>query len=151
MRFHVPRQAGELADLAVVGLAQLRGRTEPSVSLVSNSRSDSRTVLLSRKAAGSDAISPETSTWPTGNPATTGSTGSSSTSAVRIVGPLSVVPDSPRSGSLPQGSRDPADGVIVQTGLSDASLAAPAGEGWRQRGRNEGTSLRQDAGYDEKC
>ena len=87
MRFHVPRQAGELADLAVVGLAQLRGRTEPSVSLVSNSRSDSRTVLLSRKAAGSDAISPETFTWPIGNPATTWSTGSSSTSAVRIVGP----------------------------------------------------------------
>src|SRR6266849_6081734 len=24
-------------------------------------------------------------------------------------------------------------------------------EGWRQRGHNEGTSLREDAGYDEKC
>jgi hypothetical protein len=24
-------------------------------------------------------------------------------------------------------------------------------EAWRQRGHNEGTSLREDAGYDEKC
>ena len=24
-------------------------------------------------------------------------------------------------------------------------------KGWRQRGHNEGTSLREDAGYDEKC
>ena len=151
MRFHVPRQAGELAGLAVVGLAQLSGRTKPSASLVSKSRSDSRTALLARKAAGSDAISPETFTWPTGNPAATWSTGSSSRSAVRMDGPPSVVPDSPRSGSLPQALRDQADGVIVQTGLSDASLVAPAVEGWRQRGHTEGTSLREDAGCDEKC
>ena len=32
--------------------SQLRGRTESSTSLVSKSRSDSRTVLLSAKAAG---------------------------------------------------------------------------------------------------
>ena len=44
--------------------------------------------------------------------------------------------------------------ILHSTGLN---LARPPGqvvivvEGWRERGHNEGTSLREDAGYDEKC
>jgi hypothetical protein len=71
MRFHVPRQAGELDDLAVVGLAQLSGWTKRSALLVSSGRSSIRTVLLSSKAAGSDAISPETFACPSGKATTT--------------------------------------------------------------------------------
>ena len=128
MRFHVPRQAGELAGLAVVGLAQLRGQPHgvalpqtPSLSPDSPGPREPGHHVVDRLTIGS------THRWPP-----IGSSGF------------------PRSGSLPQGSRDRADGVIVQTGLSDASLVAPAVEGWRQRGRNEGTSLREDAGYDAK-
>jgi hypothetical protein len=71
MRFHVPRQAGELNDLAVERLAQVSGWTRPSTLLVSSSRSSIRTVLLSSKAAGSDAISPEIFACPSGKAATT--------------------------------------------------------------------------------
>jgi hypothetical protein len=71
MRFHVPRQAGELADLAVVGLAQVSGWIKRSTLLVSSSRSSIRTVLLPSKAAGSDVISPETLACPGGNATTT--------------------------------------------------------------------------------
>jgi hypothetical protein len=71
MRFHVPRQAAELDDLAVERLVQVSSWTKPSTSLVSSSRSSIRTVLLSSKAAGSDAISPETFACPSGKAATT--------------------------------------------------------------------------------
>jgi hypothetical protein len=71
MCFRVPRQAGELDDLAVEGLAQVSGWTKPPTLLVSSSRSSIRTVLLSSKAAGSDAISPETFTCPSGKATTT--------------------------------------------------------------------------------
>src|SRR5450755_3771219 len=50
MRSHVPRQAGELAGLAAVGLAQLRCCTGASTSVVSNSSPSTRTVF-SIKAA----------------------------------------------------------------------------------------------------
>ena len=71
MRFHVPRQAGELAGLAVAGLAQLRGSTQPSASSVGNNRSSARAALLSIKAAGSEAISPAKFAWPAGSAAIT--------------------------------------------------------------------------------
>jgi hypothetical protein len=44
--------------------------TEPSTSLVTNSRSSTRTVLLSIKALSSEAISPEKSAWPDRNATT---------------------------------------------------------------------------------
>ena len=71
MRFRIPRQSRDLADLAVVGLAQLRGCAEPSTSLVTNTRSSTCTVLLSINAASSEAISPEKFAWLAGNATST--------------------------------------------------------------------------------
>ena len=119
MRFHVPRQAGELAGLAVAGLAQLRGQPH-GVALPQSRRLRchlTRDIHLAYREPGHHVVDRlklhigSAHRWPP-----IGSSGF------------------PRSGSLPQASRDQADGVIVQTGLSDASLVAPAVEGWRQGG-----------------